>query len=102
MLNFTNLKLKKIKLKKLGTLAIFALFTIASFLTGSSVSNAAASGAALPISFGGTGATTQAGALTNLGMNSTLNEKSTNSTFPSAKTVYNYMDKTMNPGNISM
>jgi uncharacterized protein (TIGR02145 family) len=95
MLNFTNLKLKKIKLEKLGTLAIFAVFTIASFLTGSSVSNAATSGTALPISFGGTGAKTQSAALTNLGINSTLDENSSNKTFPSAKTVYAYMDKAM-------
>ncbi|MDR3152396.1 MAG: hypothetical protein LBT85_02930, partial [Bifidobacteriaceae bacterium] len=90
MSNFTNMKLKKIKLEKLGALAIFAVFTIASFLTGSSVSNAAASGTALPISFGGTGATTQAGALTNLGINNTIDENSSNGTFPSAKTVYAY------------
>ncbi|MDR3151982.1 MAG: IPT/TIG domain-containing protein [Bifidobacteriaceae bacterium] len=102
MLNFTNLKLKKIKLEKLGALAIFTLFTIASFLTGSSVSNAAASGTALPISFGGTGATTQSAALTNLGINNTLDENSSNSTFPSAKTVYNYMNGAMNKGYISM
>jgi uncharacterized protein (TIGR02145 family) len=102
MLNFTNLKLKKIKLEKLGVLAIFAVFTIASFLTGSSVSNAAASGTALPISFGGTGATTQASALTNLGINNTIDENSSNGTFPSAKTVYNYMSKTLNTGYISM
>ncbi|MDR3152003.1 MAG: hypothetical protein LBT85_00865, partial [Bifidobacteriaceae bacterium] len=95
MSNFTNLKLKKIKLEKLGALAIFVLFTIASFLTGSSVSNAAGSGASLPISFGGTGATTQAGALTNLGINNTIDENSSNSTFPSAKTVYAYMNKAM-------
>ncbi|MDR3151978.1 MAG: IPT/TIG domain-containing protein [Bifidobacteriaceae bacterium] len=95
MLNFTNLKLKKIKLEKLGVLAFFALFTITSFLTGSSVSNAASSGASLPISFGGTGASTQAGALTNLGINNTIDENSNNGTFPSAKTVYAYMNKAM-------
>jgi uncharacterized protein (TIGR02145 family) len=95
MLNSTNLKLKKIKLEKLGALAFFALFTIVSFLTGSSISNAATSGAALPISFGGTGAKTQSAALTNLGINSTIDENSNNNTFPSAKTVYEFMNKAM-------
>ncbi|MDR3152497.1 MAG: IPT/TIG domain-containing protein [Bifidobacteriaceae bacterium] len=95
MSNFTNLKLKKIKLEKLGTLAIFAVFTITSFLTGTSVSNAAVSAAALPISFGGTGGKTQSAALTNLGINNTIDENSSNSTFPSAKTVYAYMNKVM-------
>ncbi|MDR3152046.1 MAG: hypothetical protein LBT85_01080 [Bifidobacteriaceae bacterium] len=96
MLNFTNLKLRKIKLKKSATLASFAIFAVVSFLAGASISNAAASGAALPISFGGTGGKTQSAALTNLGINNTIDENSTNSTFPSAKTVYDYMSGSMN------
>ncbi|MDR3152065.1 MAG: hypothetical protein LBT85_01180 [Bifidobacteriaceae bacterium] len=97
MSDFTNLKLKKIKLEKLGALAIFALFTVASFLTGSSVSEAAISKTALPISFGGTGASTQSTALTNLGINNTIDENSSNSTFPSAKTVYDYTKNELEP-----
>ncbi|MDR3151956.1 MAG: hypothetical protein LBT85_00590, partial [Bifidobacteriaceae bacterium] len=37
----------------------------------------------------------QAGALTNLGINNTIDENSSNGTFPSAKTVYAYMNKAM-------
>ncbi|MDR3152548.1 MAG: hypothetical protein LBT85_03730, partial [Bifidobacteriaceae bacterium] len=42
------------------------------------------------ISFGGTGGKTQSAALTNLGINNTLDENSSNKTFPSAKAVCDY------------
>jgi hypothetical protein len=110
MLNFINNKLKnnkfkKIKdlnLKKIGLASFVWVFCATLFLSGSNFARGGTSSAPLPISFGGTGASTQAGALTNLGINGALNENSANNTFPSAKTVYDYMNKKINPGNISM
>ncbi|MDR3152300.1 MAG: IPT/TIG domain-containing protein [Bifidobacteriaceae bacterium] len=110
MLNFINnkfknnkfRKIKDLNLKKIGLTLFIWVFCATLFLGGSNFAQGSASGTALPISFGGTGANTQAGALINLGINNTLDKNSVNSTFPSAKTVYDYMNKTINPGNISM
>ncbi|MDR3152322.1 MAG: hypothetical protein LBT85_02535 [Bifidobacteriaceae bacterium] len=109
---FRNSKFRKgenLNLKKIGLFLFIWIFCVTLFLSGSDFAQGSTSTAALPISFGGTGATTQAGALTNLGINSTIDENSSNSTFPNAKAVYDYMNKAVvncdNPtsgnGNIS-
>ncbi|MDR3151967.1 MAG: IPT/TIG domain-containing protein, partial [Bifidobacteriaceae bacterium] len=110
MLNFINnrfrnnkfRKIKDLNLKKIGLVSFVWIFCATLFLSGSNFARGGTSATALPISFGGTGATTQAGALTNLGINSTIDKNSSNGTFPSAKTVYNYMNRAMNKGYISM
>jgi uncharacterized protein (TIGR02145 family) len=103
MLNFINnkfrnnkfRKIKDLNLKKIGLTSFVWIFCATLFLSGSNFARGGTSAAALPISFGGTGASTQAGALTNLGINNTLDENSSNSTFPSAEAVYDYMKKVL-------
>jgi hypothetical protein len=80
------------KSKKIGFSGIIFLFSINLFLGGAIFAKASSSQSPLPISFGGTGAKTQTQALTNLGINNIINENSTNSTFPSAKAIRDFMN----------
>ncbi|MDR3116931.1 MAG: hypothetical protein LBT91_03790 [Bifidobacteriaceae bacterium] len=80
----------------MGIFGIIGLFVIASFLAGSFSAKASTSQSPLPISFGGTGAKTQNQALTNLGINSTIDKNSTNETFPNSKAIYDYVKEVLN------
>ncbi|MDR3152358.1 MAG: hypothetical protein LBT85_02735 [Bifidobacteriaceae bacterium] len=92
LLSFIKSKVNKSKIRNSGILVVTILLSLTCFLSGSNLAGANASISVIPVSRGGTGANTQAGALTNLGINNTIDENSSNSTFPSAKTVYDYMN----------
>ncbi|MDR3116784.1 MAG: hypothetical protein LBT91_02990 [Bifidobacteriaceae bacterium] len=90
--------MKFLKFRRLGSLSTICLFSIVLFLNGSISANASGSQTALSISRGGTNANTVEDAQTNLGKVNQIINNTNDTTFPSAKAVYDLADDYVSPG----
>jgi uncharacterized protein (TIGR02145 family) len=91
--------MKILKLKKLGILSTICLFSITLFLNGLISANASVSQSVLGIAKGGTNANSVESAQINLGRTDSISFNSTDDQLPSAKAVYNYIQRIY--GNLS-
>ncbi|MDR3128273.1 MAG: hypothetical protein LBT99_02980, partial [Bifidobacteriaceae bacterium] len=86
----------KFSFKKLGAIFCLFLFGVVTFVSGNLAQvNAASSSTVLPVAKGGTGANSASQALTNLGKINSIDTNSTDNQFPSAKSVYTYVNNSV-------
>jgi uncharacterized protein (TIGR02145 family) len=86
-----------LKLKKLGILSTICLFNIALFLNGLISASASVPQTVLGISRGGTNANNVESAQKNLGRVEAIDCNSTDNQLPSAKAIYNFVEKLITP-----
>jgi hypothetical protein len=96
-------RIKTLKIKTVGYALAILTFGVICFTAGvntNMLTNADSPANGLPVSHGGTGATEPTQARTNLGINqtATISDQSTDSQYPTAKSVYNFANDVYNFG----